>query len=123
MTAILRDDRGYATIVGAFAVAALAATVIAFLYIGGAVTARHRAQSAADLAALAAAADHVRAAPNPCDTARRLVAAQQTGARLQQCTVEDIDVLVSVAVRIHLGPFGIRDATAQARAGPVAGSG
>ncbi|MEE4024443.1 Rv3654c family TadE-like protein [Gordonia sp. PKS22-38] len=113
------DDRGFATVLGAFAIAAVTAIAAAVLYVGGAVVARHRAQSAADLAALAAARQHVMAESDPCVAARAIADAQRVGARLEHCRVDGIDVVVAVAVPVHLGPFGIRDARASARAGPV----
>ena len=49
------DDEGLASILGAFVVAAIVVVTALVLYTGGAVAARHRAQSAADFAALAGA--------------------------------------------------------------------
>ena len=113
------DDRGYATIIGAFAIAVLMVIAIAVIYVGAAVLARHRAQSAADLSALAAAVDHVAAEGDPCATARTFAAAQGVGASVRRCDLDGEDVVLSVAIRIPLGPFGTRDAVASARAGPV----
>lgn len=119
MTAVWSDDRGFATVLGAFAIAALVATTIAVSYVGAAVVARHRAQSAADLAALAAAGEQVRGDRDPCATAREIVDEQKTGAQLVRCAPVDGDVVVSTAVPVPLGPFGLRRAEASARAGPV----
>ncbi|MFW0793631.1 Rv3654c family TadE-like protein [Gordonia sp. CPCC 205515] len=119
MTAAWSDDRGFATIVGAFAIAAVVAATIAVGYFGAAVVARHRAQSAADLAALAAAQDHVRGEPNPCATAQQIVTEQRTGAQLVRCAPDGADVVVRTAVPVPLGPFGLRRAEASARAGPI----
>lgn len=52
-----RDDRGSATVAAALVCVAIIGLAIAFVYVGSAVSARHRVQAAADLAALAAAAD------------------------------------------------------------------
>ncbi|MFW0786583.1 Rv3654c family TadE-like protein [Gordonia sp. CPCC 206044] len=112
-------DDGFATVAGAFAVAAITAAALLVLYIGGAVVARHRAQSAVDLAALAAAARHVRAEPTPCAAARRVARAQRVHATVRDCTIDGDDVVVTVGVPVRLGPFGLREATASARAGPV----
>lgn len=112
------DDRGFATLLGAFAVAALAAVAVAMLYVGGAVVARHRAQSTADLAALAAAQQHVLAAPDPCSAATEIAEAQRVGGRITRCEVDGVDVVLTVAVPVRLGPFGVRQAVASARAGP-----
>ncbi|MGC4961139.1 Rv3654c family TadE-like protein [Gordonia sp. DT218] len=114
-----RDDRGFATVAGAFAIAAIAATVVTLLYVGAAVVARHRAQSAADLAVLAAAQQQVAAEPDPCAAARRIAAAQDVGAEVERCVAEGADMLVTVAVPVQLGPFGVHRAQAVARAGPV----
>ena len=46
---LVSDERGVATVLGAFVIAALAAVTVLVLYIGAAVVARHRAQSAACL--------------------------------------------------------------------------
>ncbi|MGV9712678.1 Rv3654c family TadE-like protein [Gordonia sp. NPDC003424] len=116
---VWRDDRGVATVLGAFAIAALMAAIVAGLYLGAAVLARHRAQSAADLAALAAAMRHVDGAADPCATARAVAAEQRTGAELVSCGAVGADVVVRAGVRVALGPFGLRQAVASARAGPV----
>ncbi|AZG47449.1 Rv3654c family TadE-like protein [Gordonia insulae] len=113
------DDRGFATILGAFVIAAIAAVSVVMLYVGAAVLARHRAQSAADLAALAAAQDHVVAEPDPCATARQVADAQQVRARIDGCAVDGVDVVLTVEVPVELGPFGVHVAKASARAGPV----
>ena len=109
-------DRGGAT-VSVLAVGLLCVLVAAsFASAGAAVVARHRAQSAADLAALAAAV-HVTEGPDPaCDHARRVASAN--AARLVYCRVEISDVVVTTEVR----PAGMAAlagvARASARAGP-----
>ncbi|SIR94835.1 Rv3654c family TadE-like protein [Williamsia sterculiae] len=113
------DERGSATVLGAFVIAALVATTIGVLHIGGAVSARHRAQSAADLGALAAAQQIVAGAgADACATARRFVT--DNGGRLTDCRPDGENVTVAVAVSVPLGSFGVRDARARARAGPMA---
>lgn len=87
------------------------------LWLGSAVIARHRAQAAADLAALAAAAQLAGGQAAACDRAAAL--AGQMGAQIHACTVDGLDVVVTVdvvsSVRIpHAGP-----ARAAARAGPA----
>ena len=52
---IAADEDGFATILGTFVIAAIVAVVAGVCYLGAATVARHRAQSAADLSALAAA--------------------------------------------------------------------
>jgi len=84
---------------------------------GAAVVARHRAQAAADLGALAGAPFAVLGEEVACREADAIVRAN--GARLRRCWVEGADVLVTAEVR-PAGPamvFGI--AHASARAGPV----
>ncbi|WP_232715630.1 Rv3654c family TadE-like protein [Gordonia metallireducens] len=116
---LVADDQGNATVLGAFAIAALAAVLVLVIYVGAAVLARHRAQSAADLSALAAAADHAAGESDPCTAARAVAAAQRPSADVVLCQTDGEDVLVSVRVPADLGSFGVRAATASARAGPV----
>lgn len=116
---LLRGDGGYATIVAAGAIAAIVAVTIMVVGFGSAVVARHRAQAAADLAALAAAIDHVAGAGDPCRSARSIVDEQHSGARLRRCVPVADDVVVEVVVSVELGAFGFREAVARARAGPV----
>lgn len=99
----------------AFAVAALVAAVIAGLWLASAVAARHRAQAAADLAALAAAQLLPAGVSAACRQAETLAA--EMGAQLSDCTVERLDVVVSVTV--GLGRDRHLTAGAVARAGPV----
>ncbi|WP_238421705.1 Rv3654c family TadE-like protein [Gordonia sp. 'Campus'] len=117
---LLADESGNATILGAFGIAALAAVLVLVIYVGGAVLARHRAQSAADLAALAAAIEHAGGGADPCRNARDLAGMQRPPAELVGCRIDGEDVVVTVRIPVDLGGFGIRAATAQARAGPVA---
>ena len=100
-------------------IAGLAVLLVAVIYLGAAVLARHRAQHAADLGALAAAVEAVSGADDPCARARELTAEQDGGPRVTRCAPDGQDVLVAVAVRVRLGGWGVRDATAQARAGPA----
>lgn len=82
--------------------------------LGAAVIARHRAQAAADLAALAGAARIPAGAGIACAEAQRL--AQRMRVNEIDCAVDGLDVVVTVAVPLpgwRLGP-----ARATARAGP-----
>lgn len=91
--------------------AVLLAFTVGGFHLGSAVIARHRAQAAADLAALAAAArlpDGVEAA---CGEASVIAAAM--GAAVADCKVDDLDVVVTVSAG---------KARAAARAGPVDGA-
>jgi len=111
---LLRDEDGYATVAAAGAIAGVAALLVLVIYVGAATLARHRAQSAADLAALAAAARS-----DPCDTARSLVGEQRPRAEVFECRIVGDDVVVGARVSVSLGVLGVRGASARARAGPV----
>lgn len=117
--ALVRDERGYATVAAAGVIAGLAATLVLVIYVGAAVLARHRAQSAADLAALAAAVQHVAAQPDPCLAAQEVTRAQRPEVILTRCRITGEDVVVTVRAPVSLGALGQRYATADARAGPV----
>lgn len=81
--------------------------------LGQAWTAQIRADSAADLAALAASDARQIAAADPCGTARAIASAN--GADLLSCTWDGRDVLVETAVPATAGLV----AEARARAGPA----
>ena len=110
-------ERGSATVWTVALAGVLAAVGLAAVLVGAAVVARHRAGSAADLAALAAASRAVVGDPAACATAGEV--AQANGAALTGCTVGGGVVEVSVEVGVRLGPLGSRRAAAVARAGPV----
>ena len=112
-------ERGSATVWVVALAGVLAAIGVAAVLVGAAVVGRHRATTAADLAALAAAEHAVRGAPGACAAAGEVAGAN--GARLTACTVGDGAVVeVAVAVPVRLGPLGVSRAGARARAGPVA---
>jgi len=101
-----------------FTVACLGLVVLvgAALAVTGALVVDHRrAQGAADLAALAAAADLARGGAG-CPTADRIAA--ENGAVLSACRLDGVEVRVSVVVTgpRWLGSHG--DLVAEARAGP-----
>lgn len=96
-------------------VAALVAVTLGATWIGSAVVARHRAQAAADLAALVAAQRIPAGAAAACRSAETLAAAM--GAVLLRCGIDRLDAVVSVEV-LSAAPVGGR-ATASARAGPA----
>jgi secretion/DNA translocation related TadE-like protein len=83
-------------------------------YLGSAVVARHRAQAAADLAALAAAGLLPAGAAAAC--ARATAVAREMRVDDALCAVDELDVVVTVEVAVA---FAGR-ARAAARAGPVA---
>ena len=84
--------------------------------VGAAVVARHRAQSGADLAALAAAGA-VPVGAGACERAGALAAA--TRMRLGDCRVDGLDAVVTVVVPVRFGRWDLGSARAAARAGPV----
>jgi len=97
-------------------VAALLWVTVAGACLGAAVVARHRAQAAADLAALAAAARLPAGATGAC--ARATAVARRMGAAAARCEVDGLDVVVTVDVAVGwAGPIGT--ARAAARAGPA----
>ena len=65
----MKDERGAATVLACWAMLALIAVAALVIHLGSAVSARHRAQSAADLAALAAAAALERGTEAACAAA------------------------------------------------------
>jgi secretion/DNA translocation related TadE-like protein len=83
-------------------------------YLGAAVVARHRAQAAADLAALAAAARLPAGAENACGQADAIARAMR--AHTAGCLLDDLDVVITVEVPTAGGRWGT--ARAAARAGP-----
>ena len=112
-------DRGSATVWAAAAVAAVLVIAVAGMHLGGVLLARHRAESAADLAALAAAGRSAAGPQVACARAREL--AERMSAEVVSCRLEGWDVLVETQVR-PAGPLaGFGSATARARAGPVTG--
>ena len=96
-------------------VAALLSFTGGTAYLGAAVIARHRAQAAADLAALAAAAQLVAGAETAC--ARAKVVAGQMAVRTTGCAVYDLDIVITTEVPLAIGGWG--NARAAARAGPA----
>lgn len=89
---------------------------------GAARVGRHQARVAADFGALAGAAHAVRDPAEACLRAAILVEAN--GGRLTSCTVDGLDVQVSVEVAVAVMPLPAsvhQTARASARAGPVRG--
>jgi len=87
--------------------------------IGSARVARHQAQNAADLAALAGATDAVFGEAVACARAARFATAN--GALLTSCTVDGLEIVVRVEVAVRPLPGVLRHAGASARAGPISG--
>lgn len=105
------------TVLAAVLIATLVTLTLGGAWLGAAVVARHRAQAAADLAALAAAARLPGGAAAACRQAQ--VVAEAMRATLQGCDVERLDVTVTVSARVG-GRIGAK-AGAIARAGPTDG--
>jgi secretion/DNA translocation related TadE-like protein len=112
----LRDDRGFATVVAAGAIGLIGILLGALVVLGAVVATRHRAADAADLAALAGAAESVQGRDVACARARDI--AERNGGVLVSCTWIGWDVQVDVARRCGCLPTG-DVATVRARAGPV----
>jgi secretion/DNA translocation related TadE-like protein len=113
------DERGSATVWAAASVAALLLLVGLIVSIGAAAETRHRAESAADLAALAAAANLPSGVERACARARWVAHRMRT--ELTACRVHGWEAEVELAARppdLLLG-FGV--ASARARAGPAEG--
>ena len=98
--------------------AVLLAFTVGGVYVGSAAIARHRAQSAADMAALAAAGHLADGAAAACAQASTVASAMATVVR--QCAVHDLDVVVTVDAPVSFGRTGFGPASASARAGPAA---
>ncbi|OPE51589.1 hypothetical protein BST27_24090 [Mycobacterium intermedium] len=108
-----RGERGGATVLAAAMVAVLLVSTGAVAYLGAAVVARHRAQAAADLAALAGAARLPAGAAAACTRATEV--ARSMAIDDAQCAVENLDVVVTVEVTVASAGA----ARAAARAGPT----
>lgn len=113
----MSPDRGSATIwlAGLAALIGLATTVA--LVHGSAVLARHRVETAADLAALAAAVRIPDGAAGACAAAGRIAA--RNGGSVTRCVLTGNEVAIEAARPLTLGRLGSRTAVAHARAGPV----
>lgn len=110
------DDDGTATVLAAVMVAALLCVAGSGICVGSVVVGRHRAQAAADLAALAAATRLPAGAPSACALATTLAA--KLAVYDIDCTVDGLDVVVTAQVPVFVG-WSVRRASAVARAGPV----
>ena len=94
----------------------LLALTVGAVALGSAVVGRHRAQAAADLAALAGAQEVVAGNAAACAEAGQV--GRRMGGAVVRCSVEELDVVVTVEVPVMLGRFGNGPARASARAGP-----
>jgi len=114
-------DRGSVTVLIVAFIAVLGFVAVAIGAYGSAVIGRHRAETAADLAALAAAVRVLDGASAACAVASQ-VAARNDGV-LRSCRLGGEDVEVEVSRSVEVAGLGFRTAVARARAGPVDGGG
>lgn len=105
-------DVGSATVLVVAMAGVLMFVMVALATVSGLVAAQRRAQSAADLTALAAAAGET----DPCAVAHRTATAN--GAALDSCAVDGEEVRVTVSVAGPTMPGRDVRVTAEARAGP-----
>jgi secretion/DNA translocation related TadE-like protein len=111
-----RSQDGAATVVATAMLGVLVTVTVATTGVVGVVAGHRRAQSAADLAALAGAAA-LQDGGDACERAGSI--AQRNGATLRSCRVEDWDVSVRVAADGVRLPGGALQLEARGRAGPV----
>lgn len=104
---ILAGEEGYATVVTAGIIAAVASLLLAVAAVASFVVARHEAQVAADLAAVAGAWE-VAKGRDACTKAEEI--AVLNGAELGSCVIDGRDVEVTAQ---------LRGRSVIARAGPV----
>lgn len=112
-------ERGSATVWSAGAIAALLLLVGLVVGIGSAAVTRHRAESAADLAALAAAAYATSGDEPACARARWVAVGMRT--ELTACRLRGWEAEVELTARPPGALRGFGTATARARAGPAGG--
>jgi len=110
-------DEGLATVWAAAGVAVLSGALLIALHLGTAIAARHQAEAAADLSALAAAGVAVEGTAAACARAADIASAM--GGRVVFCALAGWDALVSVEVPVSIGLPGRDRASGRARAGPV----
>jgi secretion/DNA translocation related TadE-like protein len=111
------EDQGFVTVAVAGLIAVLLSVTSAVALIGGVAVARHRAATAADLAALAAATHALEGPSAACRAAGAVAVAHR--AQLSRCELlgSDATVEVRISPRGPLGRWG--SARGVARAGPV----
>lgn len=111
-------DRGSGTVLVLGAVGVLLAMTVGALWVVSAVVAAHRAQSAADLAALAAAASLVRGQPTAAACGEGAALAARNGGSLTSCRAGP-DYSVELVVQVAATVSRVGTATARSRAGPA----
>jgi secretion/DNA translocation related TadE-like protein len=113
----LRADAGVATVWAAAGIAVIIGVLVFGLQLGSAITARHRAAAAADLAALAAAGHAVWGAQVACGRAGQIATAMS--ATLEACELDGWEVRVEVRAELSFSLLVDDAAVGWARAGPV----
>ena len=109
-------ERGSGSILMLMAIAIVAAVASAVLVVSGGLDTRQRAQVAADLSAVAAAAHALDGPSSACDRAKAVT--QANGAAMRSCVVVDGIAEIKVEVRSQLSWF-VGSFIGRARAGPV----
>lgn len=109
------SDAGVATVWSAMAVALLLSVTVLVVELGAAISVRHRAEAAADLAALAAAASAAVGEVASCSQARRVT--DRNSVELTGCHVAGWDAFIEVRADLPAPLSAFDDATARARAG------
>lgn len=115
----MTSQRGSATVMASSLLCGLLVVAIVAGWWAGALSVRHRAGNAADLAALAGAQAWV-AGGTPCPTARQV--ARANGADITRCLVQGPTVRVTAAASTQVSVFGrawVLTSHRDARAGPV----
>ncbi|WP_258718648.1 Rv3654c family TadE-like protein [Saccharopolyspora gloriosae] len=113
-----RREYGVATVLAAVLILGMVAITGFGLALGSAMLARHRAEGAADLAALAAAARAPRGAEHACAAASGVAAAMRV--RLLDCALEGPDARIVIEIRVPTGLGSLSpQVTGRSRAGPV----
>ena len=127
MTALIPDrsrtataadgDSGVATVWAAGVVTALVAMFVFGMHLAAATSGRHRAEAAADLAALAAASHALDGEQAACAYAARVV--REMTARMVRCRIAGWEAFVETGVTPALTPSVAGEARGRARAGPA----
>jgi secretion/DNA translocation related TadE-like protein len=115
----MSGDRGVATALSAVLSMALLALLWFVLQLGAVTIARHQAEGAADLAALAAAAHAPQGQRLACERANRVANGMRV--ELAECRMDGWDALVTVRAGLPEFVLGGQHASARARAGPTDG--
>ncbi len=113
----VRDDSGAASILVLALGLLMVAAGLGGAAIGSARVGRHLARNAADLGALAGAAQTIYGESVACERAAQFVVAN--GGRLVSCTVTGLDIVVFAEVTVEPLPGLARQSIAEARAGPI----